>query len=277
MTKTRIILLIFLSGYGILRSQIPLTDIPQWQIDAFNERNLSLSMFVDKFNEAKSDAIAYADSTIELTDGEMQLIGLFDLQKIQQDSTKLLQQKMLAFTHIVSRNQLFIKPYGQDLIAKAHFHADYLGEEVSITLFLQKVLKNGGLFWTIIGVQDIDFLLSDQRDSLAFVPPNSADAHFISLIQVLRNTHTPVSLVGTDIQIDYFSIFLYAIQRKDLTLQYLEDMSFHFLDVDGWAFSVKECNRLTSNSGWLISELVPTHNKQDYLISIGLQPQNKNK
>src|SRR6202020_417755 len=50
--------------------------------------------------------------------------------------------------------------------------------------------------------------------------------------------------------------FLNALLKKKLIYQYVKKITFHFLQIEGWVFTVNEFNRESVNSGWLISSLI---------------------
>ena len=69
------------------------------------------------------------------------------------------------------------------------------------------------------------------------------------------------------------SRFLDLLITKDLRLIQIHKITYHFLKIDNWIFSVKYVNRESANSGWLVDELLSssTENKNNYLNSNGIK------
>ena len=55
---------------------------------------------------------------------------------------------------------------------------------------------------------------------------------------------------------DQLSVFLYAVKKGDLKFKSVQNVKFHFFQIDGWYFELAQFNRSGYNTGWLISNLV---------------------
>ena len=73
-----------------------------------------------------------------------------------------------------------------------------------------------------------------------------------------------------DIQIDELSAFLALVQAGDLTFDYCEGVRYHFLNVPGFIFTVENQMRTSTNSGWLISDVMEAdyEEKENYMFNV---------
>src|SRR5690606_6319075 len=62
---------------------------------------------------------------------------------------------------------------------------------------------------------------------------------------------------------DHLSVFLYEVQKGNLTFRAVKEVRFHFFQVDGWYFELAQFNRPGYNTGWLISNLVKVNSESE--------------
>jgi hypothetical protein len=53
------------------------------------------------------------------------------------------------------------------------------------------------------------------------------------------------------------------MRKGNLKFKSVEEMKFHFFQINGWYFELSEFNRPGYNSGWLISSLVKVNNEAE--------------
>jgi hypothetical protein len=56
---------------------------------------------------------------------------------------------------------------------------------------------------------------------------------------------------------------MYEMGRGTLNFKSVEDVRFHFFQIDGWYFELTDYNRPGYNTGWLISSLVRLNSPAD--------------
>jgi hypothetical protein len=62
---------------------------------------------------------------------------------------------------------------------------------------------------------------------------------------------------------DHLSLFLYEIKKGNLKFKSVDQVKFHFFQLDGWYFELSQFNRPGYNTGWLISNLVRLNNNTE--------------
>ena len=62
---------------------------------------------------------------------------------------------------------------------------------------------------------------------------------------------------------DYPSLFLYEVKKGNMKFKTVNEVKFHFFQIDGWYFEVSQFNRSGYNTGWLISNLVKVKNESE--------------
>jgi hypothetical protein len=106
-----------------------------------------------------------------------------------------------------------------------------------------------------------------------FLPP--ADNTYLDSLKIIKRSLNPVShatdfmglnkaLRDRENMQNYFSVdqnpsmipFIHALEKGDLEYVQVNKVTYHFLQVEGWAFTVQQFKRQDKNSGWLISKLV---------------------
>ena len=62
---------------------------------------------------------------------------------------------------------------------------------------------------------------------------------------------------------DQLSVFLYEVKKGNLKFKSVQNVKFHFFQIDGWYFELAQFNRSGYNTGWLISNLVKINSDAD--------------
>jgi hypothetical protein len=62
---------------------------------------------------------------------------------------------------------------------------------------------------------------------------------------------------------DHLSVFLYEIRKGNLKFKAVDEVKFHFFQINGWYFELADFNRPGYNTGWLISNLVKLKNDSE--------------
>ena len=69
-----------------------------------------------------------------------------------------------------------------------------------------------------------------------------------------------------DYKPDHLTLFLYELKSGNLKFKTIQDVKFHFFQVDGWYFELSEFKRAGKNTGWLISDLIKVADKDKDLL-----------
>lgn len=100
-----------------------------------------------------------------------------------------------------------------------------------------------------------------------FLNPISHTTNFIGLARAFRDKGHIRDYLDMNFMSSPRSLaFLKALLDGRLQYGYVKGIRYHFLDVDGWAFTVSYFQRETSNSGWLISGLTRADEDQKTAI-----------
>jgi hypothetical protein len=108
--------------------------------------------------------------------------------------------------------------------------------------------------WTIRGVK-ADFLVLSQKDNMSFLNPISHSTDFMGLRKAMGDTANLPSYAFEEFQPDLLSIFMYELQNGTLQFKQVNDIRYHFLQIDQWIIQVHRHLRDSRNSGWLIDDL----------------------
>ena len=80
--------------------------------------------------------------------------------------------------------------------------------------------------------------------------------NFISLSRALRDKKNLPDYLDADF-LSYPSSksFVRALLKNQLEYLYVKNIRYHFLQIDGWIFTVNDYPRKSIHSGWLVSSL----------------------
>jgi len=240
------------------------------RVKQFNE-------FIDRFNYKTDFKGNLIDSSFmtAMPRGKM-LVSLFDFNdtRIDRNGTGYSQEyseNVSGFINTVSKDNLIIDKYSPSIIAEARSRVTYHGKQHIISVYLvQEITGNDMVKWAILDVSGemLDFSEKDTTN-IRFISPGSNETDFINLKRALRDTGYLQYYASESYTPDMLSIFFYCIHNGIITFDYVEDVTYHILDIPGWVFKVREFNRNTLNSGWLITDLSENHcTRKDYLLSL---------
>jgi hypothetical protein len=88
-----------------------------------------------------------------------------------------------------------------------------------------------------------------------FLHPMSHEIDFMNLIKVFREPETVEYYFNEQFKPDFKTLFLYEIKNGNMKFETVENVSFHFFQLNDWYFQLKEFNRSGYNTGWLIANI----------------------
>lgn len=242
-----------------------------WQVKQIDE-------FMDRFNNADYTPIRqYVKDQYDIDDVSRTdvLRSLFNLEKKAWNKPDI-----VRFLSEVSDSlpPPYLDFYDADWYAELRCQGVQNGHKVPFTLVLSIELDEttGGSRWIINSV-DADFLPKATDERLAFavdetydvtktLQPTSFGTDFMNLVDALKDTAHLESYVLRGAVDQPLTAFLNQLYRRELTFRQVDHIVYHFLQVDGWVFQVQDFHRSTTNSGWLINDLLllSEREKQDY-------------
>lgn len=140
----------------------------------------------------------------------------------------------------------------------------YKGKTENFTLILkiETIEATGGSKWVIESVS-ADFLnLPESKDYRRALNPASYGTDFLGLIDALADTANYQNYISSKAQPSQLLLFFNELYEKNLTFKQVNDITYHFLQIDNWIFQVRDFKRDTKNSGWLISSLLSVNDAQ---------------
>ncbi len=251
----------------------------QAQLYADHEENFAYEVkqideFFERFNNENTLIKRYLSnhySQLEVSREEL-LKSLFNFQ-----SPYIRPEEALRFIEQVHQqeNPLRLSFYDDKWFAKVKASVLYEGKERELFLLMSvQEEQNGGSKWVIEEVF-ADFLLAPAvKDSTAFLNPMSHATDFMGLNKVFENPEKVKGYLSSDYQDDQLPKLVMELQNKKVSFREVEDISYHFLQVDGWIFTVEDFQRQEKNAGWLINRLMPANatEKKAYMETL-LQPE----
>jgi hypothetical protein len=218
-----------------------------------------LDEFIARFNY-KTDIYGHQINATHQSTRTQYLLSLFDIyyiKQISQTGSTIIQQFVNQVTD--QRTPQFLKFADENLFALTQCQVSYKGKEYAMQLLLKvELAPNGAAKWVIYDARG-DFLKPSLRthDVSIYIPPNSHETNFISMRQALqKNSQQAIDYAYKNFQPDQMSIFLFEISNKNLKIKFIDKITYHLLQLDGWAFTIDFFNRPDQNSGWLISKLM---------------------
>ena len=140
------------------------------------------------------------------------------------------------------------------------------GKEVPVTLFMELEKHHQGTRWVISKVYADIFKPYFERDTVKvgkFLHPLSHELDFMNLRKAFNNPDSVSQYTLKKFVPDHLSVFLYEVKKGNLKFKTVQEVKFHFFQIDGWYFELSQFNRPGYNTGWLISNLVKIKNESE--------------
>jgi hypothetical protein len=150
--------------------------------------------------------------------------------------------------------------------SEVHTTFSMSGKDQPITLYLELEKDHLGYKWVINKVYASMFVPYFVRDTTKvgrFLHPLSHELDFMNLRKSFNEGDSISQFTVKRFRPDHLSVFLYEIKRGNLKYKTVNEVKFHFFQIDGWYFEISEFNRSGYNTGWLISNLVKLNSKAD--------------
>lgn len=143
------------------------------------------------------------------------------------------------------------------------------GKLIPITLFMMLEKNHLGYKWVIKKVYSEYFDSYFKRDTSRigqFIHPLSHELDFMTLRKAFANRDSVSQFTVKDFSPDHLSLFLYEVKSGNMKFEYVNDVKFHFFQIEGWYFELSQFNRSGYNTGWLIGNLVKLNSDADKTI-----------
>jgi hypothetical protein len=160
-----------------------------------------------------------------------------------------------------SDNPVFLNFLDTDWYAEVSATFKVNGKDENIILFLTLQEENLGSKWIISNVYFKDFSkMFPKPDSIEmqshFLHPQSHELDFMNLRKALEDQKYVELYASSHYQPDYLTLFFYLMKLNKMEFVKIDNVKFHFFQIENWYFELSFFNRNDSNSGWLISNLI---------------------
>lgn len=159
-----------------------------------------------------------------------------------------------------------LKFHGGNWFAELHTTFSYNGKNQPVILFLELEKHRLGTRWVIQKVHADMFGSFFETDTVKvgkFLHPMSHELDFMNLRKAFENKDSINQFIVKRFVPDHLSLFIYEVRKGNLRFKNVDQVKFHFFQIDGWYFGISEFNRPGYNTGWLISNLVKLNNPSD--------------
>ena len=156
--------------------------------------------------------------------------------------------------------------HGGNWFSELHTTFTMNGKNQRVILFMVLEKHRLGTRWVIQKVHADMFGPYFQVDTVRtgrFLHPMSHEIDFMNLRKAFLNTDSINQYIVKSFQPDHLSLFLYEVKKGNLKFKSVDEVKFHFFQIDGWYFGISEFNRPGYNTGWLISNLVRLNKPAD--------------
>ena len=211
----------------------------------------SLEEFQMRFNGLESKPGVKSDSLSRRNN----IISLFNFKMNKGNLTKeQFDNKINTFVDSVLLNNIDFNITNAGLWAECKTKVKYKDTNKIITLIMQSEKTDKELYrWAIIGVKGLEE--SGIINSRFYtISPVEHEVHFMGLYDFINeNPSHAYGYRSRNAKIDELSVFLTLVSTGSIKFDGILEQIYHYVDIPGFVFSIKEIVREGSNSGWLIS------------------------
>ncbi len=153
----------------------------------------------------------------------------------------------------------YINFHREGWFAEVQAQFTFKGKKETTTLILKLQKEGLGHEWVIDAVNFPPFknlFNKPEGNSKDFLHPLSHELGFMNLRKAFQDSKVPEAFTENSFKPDYLTLFLYELKQNNVKFNTVNDVKFHFFQIDGWYFEVNQFNRPGFNTGWLISNLV---------------------
>lgn len=229
-----------------------------------------VNQFFRRFNnEEDKNGVKYSPTDTRyhnLSDRGKYLNILFDGQ-----NTSITPELKSIFLNQVNNatNPVFLDFHGNDWYAEVKTRFLYKGAEKTIVLFLKLEKERMGSKWVLYNAYFEEFakkFTTSAEEDRGFLHPMSHELDFMNLRKAFEDKRKVEDYTEKEFQPDHLTLLLYEMKNGNLKFKTVNNVKFHFFQVDNWYFEIAEFNRSGYNTGWLISSLtqVPNDQKKEF-------------
>lgn len=247
----------------------------------FHYRVKNIEFFIDRFNnQPEGSGSSHAANPKDtaaciafMKERDMKIFSLFDLGRIDKTDQNLKKQINSFFRDINSPYEpRFLRFVDTYWYAELTMTVLAEGHPKKLRCIMQVVPMGGGAIgWAIKSFNSTELNINERffTNKLSF-PPSANGTDFMSVRLALNNPDWTNGKVGKP-EMPY-SATLERLSDGKLKIESIAKITYHFLQLDGWIFTVNYVNRESKNSGWLVESLKPAtvQDKVKYLKELSV-------
>lgn len=156
--------------------------------------------------------------------------------------------------------------HGGNWFSELHTNFTMNGKNQTVILFMELEKHHLGTRWVIQKVHaDLfdPFFIKDTTRVGKFLHPMSHELDFMNLRKAFINKDSINQFTVKRFVPDHLTLFLYEMKKGNLKFKSVDQVKFHFFQIEGWYFGISQFNRPGYNTGWLISNLVKLNSTTD--------------
>ena len=221
--------------------------------DIYMGRVKLVSEFMKRFNLEEKHPFVDSNSAEQ---DKKNLCQLFDIDSVLKNR-QINETRAFQFVDSVLQNNVKIHYSDAEWYAKVKCIGTFKGKEVSFDMLLTVERRGKDMFkWVISDVEGDLFNLSPSRKSdKIMLLPNEHESNFMRLNSITSEKDDYITLYSSNcISPSRLSVFNTLVYYGYLNIEYITDIRYTFLQVPGYIFTIEECERESTNSGWLIND-----------------------
>lgn len=222
----------------------PNTEMEEW----FKVDVTTMSEFRERFNQCveSEDALSI----------EQRIKGLLSLFNRTSKAICSKQDTVRTFVDYILEQKPKLSFSDSLWYAEALCAIKYKGKQHDIRLILRTEFVDEGIYrWAFCGVNGLREARILNNSAFGFIEPIDNDLNFLGMDGRLQKDYkNAFGYKSAESHISQLSIFLYLLQDHQITIEFVDKIRYHFLNISGYVFIV-EHNTTAMNSGWLISDI----------------------
>ncbi|MDR0364598.1 MAG: hypothetical protein LBH92_06245 [Bacteroidales bacterium] len=221
-----------------------------------------VNQFFRRFNNEEDPmGLRYSTNAPEYRDNKVRksyFISLFDRHNASiPDNLK----NQFIQTVTDDKNPLFLDFYGQEWYAELATQLLWNGQQRMVMLYLKLEKEHQGYKWVISNVEIPEYNniykeVTDEERTGLFLHPMSHEIDFMNMYKAFQNSDKMACYVGKDFRPNHLTLFIDALNKQNILFVSVNNVKFHFMQIEGWWFEISYLNRSDVNSGWLITNLL---------------------
>jgi hypothetical protein len=173
-----------------------------------------------------------------------------------------------SFIQTVCHDSLFIETYSELVFAELNCRVTTKGKNSVVSVLARQEVDHG-LKWSLVsahpglspkgneaGREGQYVSPATQSGQPDYIPPLSNETNFIVLKKILASGNNLQIYTAKHHNPERINEFYSAIGTGEIRFNYVEAITYYLFDIPGWVMVVRNYQRDTANSGWLISELM---------------------